>query len=421
MKNQIILFLSFIVFNLSGYCQNPSTISDLNAVFSRFHLVNLDSEAILNYANADQTFTIEFNGRQAVISVEHHDLRTHNYRLTARTPSGDIEIPRPVNTTFKGHVIGDVSSKVRLALNGKKVEGLIKVENIEYFIEPASNYSTKASSGEFVIYEQKDLINKKEIVCPLLNRISEGVSLLNTKLPRDQKKSGAFFRRIAYSSNDTFVSPGDRILNLSTDADIEYVKLFGFGKATYYGLINAISNINETLNVVEGLYEDSVQITFNIPYQGGWLVTDPFGSGCSTAECVLENFKDWWNTNRPSATFDERDAALLFTNKSVVNYNLAYHPAVCIYPSFSYGMLVGNFPFAGYGNYRYAAAAHELGHLFNAQHISGQILINNPDCYNSIQGPSDPNMPFYGSLRMCQFTINEINTHLQQNGCLAIE
>ena len=184
--------------------------------------------------------------------------------------------------------------------------------------------------------------------------------------------------------------------------------------------------------MVEGLYENSANITFNIPYQGGWLVNDPYNPNnvCDTptpplymppAECVLDKFKNYWNSNRPPATFDGRNAAVLFTGKSIVHYNLAYQPSVCSSPDYAYAMLVGNFPAQGYGNYRYGAAAHELAHLFNAQHIGGQNLDNNPDCYNSIQGPSDPNRPFYGSLRMCQFTINEINTHLQNNSCLLIE
>lgn len=176
--------------------------------------------------------------------------------------------------------------------------------------------------------------------------------------------------------------------------------------------------------MVEGLYESSVDVTFNIPFQSGWRTIDPY-NGCETADdksgCVIGKFKDYWNANRPPATFDGRNSALLFTNKSIVNVNLAYPTTVCLSPDFAYAMLVGNFSTAGYGNYRYAAAAHEISHLFSAQHITGRNLILNPDCYNSIQEPEDPNRPFYGQLRMCQFTINEVTTHIQQNDCLLTE
>ena len=146
--------------------------------------------------------------------------------------------------------------------------------------------------------------------------------MINAKLndkPFKDMFGGNFKKSFARS-----LPPGNRILNLSTDADYEYIKLFG--KTTQYARVQAIANINETLNVVEGLYENSANITFNISYQGGWLVYDPY-NGCETdpypSGCVIEKFKDYWEMYRPSSTFDGRNAALLFTGKQI-SYNLAY-------------------------------------------------------------------------------------------------
>ena len=420
-KNLFLILACVITLNVTSYAQNLGLNSDLNTKFRKYNLVRLDSHLQRANARGGRGMTLPIGGRQLALSIVENDLRSADYKLVFKTANGDVEVPRPENTTFKGQVIGDKSSIVRLALDGKKVEGVIITGNSEYYIEPARTYSQLADSDEFIIYEAQDVINKKEIFCPLSNplsnRIQAGFQMINAKFsnrPFDNGIAGTSLQGFTPS-----MAPGDRILNLTTDADLEYVKIFG-GKATWYARIQAISNINETLNVVEGLYESSADVTFNIPYQGGWLVADPY-QPCTTSECVLEKFKDYWNANRPPATFDGRNAALLFTGKSVVHYNLAYVGVICNYPDFSYAMLVGNFPAAGYGNYRYGAAAHEIAHLFSAQHVGGTILTNNPDCYNSIMGPSDPNYPNYGALRICQFTLNEMNNHMQQNNCLLIE
>jgi len=416
-KNIFLILACVIALNATSYAQNLGLTGDLNTKFKKYNLVRLDSQLQRANARGGRGLTLPVGGRQLALSIVENDLRSADYKLVFKTADGDVEVPRPENTTFKGQVIGDKSSIVRLALDGKKVEGVIITGNNEYYIEPAGTYSALAGSDEFIIYEARDVINKKELFCPLANRIQDGIQMINSKFSNEFFKSGG--GETSLQSLMPSMLPGDRILNLTTDADLEYVKIFG-GKATWYARIQAISNINETLNVVEGLYESSVDVTFNIPYQGGWLVQDPY-QPCTTSECVLEKFKDYWNANRPPATFDGRNAAILFTGKSVVHYNLAYVGVICNFPDFSYAMLVGNFPASGYGNYRYGAAAHEIAHLFSAQHVGGTILTNNPDCYNSIMGPSDPNYPNYGALRICQFTINEMNNHMQQNNCLLIE
>jgi hypothetical protein len=241
------------------------------------------------------------------------------------------------------------------------------------------------------------------------------------KQVRDRKPTD-FFTKVSYQPKNIFQPPpGDRILDLST-ADKDYIRIIGNGHVTQYNLVRAIQNINEILNVVEGLYEDSVDVTFNIPFQSGWLVQDPYGVGCSNSECIVGTFRDWWNLNRPPATFDGRDAALLFSGKSTATDNWAYIGTICSTPNFAYGIMVGNFPVEGYGNYRYGSTAHEIAHLFSATHLSAKILLDNLDCYNSIYGPSDPNRPHFGELRMCSYTIGQISSHLQINSaCFPIE
>lgn len=424
MKNLLSFLACIVVFNVAVYAQNVELVNDLNTKFRKFNLIKLDSRAELTNVKTGRGITLTIDGRRLTLSVIENDLRSADYKLTARTDTGDVKFPKPENTTYKGLVVGDNSSIVRLALDGRKIEGLILTRNSEYFIEPARTYSSAAAADDFVIYEHKDLINKKEIACPLVNKVEAGLQIVNAKF--SSKPFNSIFAEKLSRSFTLSLPPGDRILNLSTDADHEYVKIFGGGRANSYAFHQAIASINETLNVIEGLYESTVDITFTIQSQGGWLVQDPYADGCGISgnqtECVLENFKNYWNNNRPAGTYDQRNAAILFTGKTTVIYNRAYdYGTICRIPSQAYAIMTGNFPVQYYGNYRYTAAAHEIAHLLNATHIGGQDLTNNPDCYNSILGVDDPNRPFYGQIRMCNFTINEVNTHIQQNSCLSIE
>ena len=157
-----------ITFNQTSPAQNVELINDLKTKFRKFNLIKLDSRAELANVRAGRGITLTVDGRQLTLSVVENDLRSSDYRLAAKTLDGDVEIPRPENTTFKGWVVGDDSSSVRLALDGRKVEGLILTGTNEYYIEPAKIYSLLASTDDFVIYESKDLINRKEVTCPLV-------------------------------------------------------------------------------------------------------------------------------------------------------------------------------------------------------------------------------------------------------------
>ena len=193
-------------------------------------MVELDSRVELANVKAGRGMILPVGGRQLALSVVENDLRSADYKLVFKTLTGDIEIPRPENTTYKGRVIGDNFSNIRLALDGKKIEGIIITQSSEYYIEPANVYSQAAAANEFIIYEAKDLINGKEIFCPLVNKIEAGMRMVNAKFNDKSFKNifaGNFKENFARS-----LPPGNRILNLSTDADLEYVKIFG--KATQY-------------------------------------------------------------------------------------------------------------------------------------------------------------------------------------------
>jgi hypothetical protein len=157
MRNLLLILTCAITLNIASYAQNPGMINDLNTKFRRYNLVRLDSRAQLDNVRAGRGITLTIDGRQFALSVVENDLRSANYRLVFKTANGDVEVPRPENTTFKGQIIGESFSIVRLALDGRKVEGVIITATNEYYIEPAKIYSQLATDSDFVIYQPQDV------------------------------------------------------------------------------------------------------------------------------------------------------------------------------------------------------------------------------------------------------------------------
>ena len=130
-KSILLLLTCVFILNVTSYTQNQELVNDLNAKFRKYNLVVLDSRIQLANVKAGRAITLPINGRQLALSVVENDLRSANYRLVFKTITGDIKVPRPENTTYKGRVAGDNYSNVRLALDGKKIEGVITTQGNE--------------------------------------------------------------------------------------------------------------------------------------------------------------------------------------------------------------------------------------------------------------------------------------------------
>lgn len=155
MKNSIITLVVAFLFTANVFGQSDQVKTDLAKAFKKFDVVKLNASVELTKVKAHQNIKIHTDGRDFEITLVEHDLRSADYKQSGQTTKGEIEIPKAANTTYKGKVNGDSTSIVRLALNSKKVEGLILTGNNRYYIEPAGNYSSKAAAEDFLVYKQE--------------------------------------------------------------------------------------------------------------------------------------------------------------------------------------------------------------------------------------------------------------------------
>jgi hypothetical protein len=135
---------------------------------------------------------------------------------------------------------------------------------------------------------------------------------------------------------------------------------------------------------------------------------------------VLQNFRDWWEAYNP-ASQNGRDYTMLFTGKDA-GANATYQGHICYQPEFSYTIIVRDYFSLG-GNHRYNTIAHEIGHNLDGSHVDSipGAMTNSPDCYNSILGPPNPNMPGFGGIKICSFTLTEFQRQLSTYPCLGTE
>ena len=191
--------------------------------------------------------------------------------------------------------------------------------------------------------------------------------------------------------------------DVATEADNEFVAALG-------GSSNANNEILSILNQVDGIYQAELSIALRVTYQHTWAgSSDPFTA--SSASQLLSEFSTYWNAN---LTFNDTfDLAHLWTGRDLdgTTVGVAYRGVVCKYRTTSYGLSqrdTGSF-------FRVGTPTHEIGHNFGASHPD-TATPPATGCDNSIMSSAGGAS---SQLTFCQFSRDEINTHLSTySACL---
>ncbi|HMQ05324.1 MAG TPA: FG-GAP-like repeat-containing protein [Pyrinomonadaceae bacterium] len=382
MRNTCVLGLlvlcAFGLFGETVIAQDPRLKADLERSFESFEVVrptSIWSDGTL------ESIRVHADGRRHDIRIWPNDMFAQGYFAESTTSLGKISIPRPIVNTYQGVIEGIERSEVRLTVTGMMVEGFFEIGSDRFFIEPAARFSDHAAAGEYVVYREEDAVEGNNFYCAseMLHRLKMGQSFLDLE------------------QQDSSIS-ASRNLEIATDADLQYVNIFG-------GAAQANSNIVSILNMVEGTFASELDIEITITYQHAWSSADPFAG--ATSSDVLMNFMSHWNANFPRNSYP-RDTGHLFSGKSYVqSAGIAFMGSVCYFPDFAYGV-------SGYVSWapgKYLIPAHELGHNLGADHAEvaqgcGNTLMN---AFLSTGTP----------LSFCQFSRNQIGTFVSQYGsCL---
>jgi Metallo-peptidase family M12/FG-GAP-like repeat len=379
MKFSSLLFIAFAtcVFLTSTLAQKSLISEDLQKSFKSVELVRVNTENLHQKVSETGKVQIgEFN-----LSLTPRDLRARRYKAEETNEFGNKTLERDIVRTYKGKISGDETSEVRLTIDNNKVEGFIFSTAGKVFIESAKKHSKLASNSDFVIYKEGDLLKGEDIECPL----NVGEKL----------ESGKEFVKSQIETSSVIA----KVLEIATEADFQYVSDFG-------GSAQANNDILETLNMVEGVYENELGITIDVVFQHTWTTADPYPS--TNANDVLQSFKAYWNLNYPTAQFP-RDLAHIWTAKpNASSQGIAFFQVICFSPQSSYG-LTGKLDLVPT---KFVLTAHEIGHNLGANHAdSGQ------SCADTTMNAVLSNItPF----TFCGFSRQEVASFTAANGsCLS--
>jgi hypothetical protein len=373
---------------------------NLATVFRHHDLVKLDTASVAAQVHQTGQVSLSTGAKTFDLVLMPNDLRAKNYHAEVTGKDG---VRRPFDSgpvrTFKGYVRGMKDAQVRLAIDDKTFQGMILTPDARYFIEPAQRFSMAASSQDFVLYDERDVIGGANLSCE--TTLGEKV---NTAI-----------QQFAPRAKDDRVAVL-RVIEIATEADFPFVSSFE------HGLMDANQYIIEVINSIDAVYQLQLGLTFRITFQHGWEGQDPYGNPTSQAQFLINTtngFRGIWNTQFPLTNpLYKRDVAHMWTNR-FPGSGLAVLRTVCRTPTDAYGFSGKLSVPPALISQRNALSAHEIGHSLGADHFPDPTTVPTTPagCEDTIMiTPITPTT----ALRFCGFSLNQINTYLTVNsGCLS--
>lgn len=375
------------VFSVGTFGQNLQ--ADLKKHFNRFSVLKINNQEALLKAKSGIPFKIQTDENTFEFILATNDMRSADYKSEYTDKNGTKANPiENVVTTYKGKLTGQSRSIVRMFLDGQKIEGFISTQDRQdYFIEPATNYSSLAGSDEVVIFQAKDKVNN-----PVINLGLDGL-VAQVRNGVDNQAKVQFVKAGFTPFNITQTAM--KSIKVMTDADNGFVLTNG-------GVNGSSVKIRGALNVVDGIYERDLNLSITISYVHYWKTTDPYGN--LTGQALVDAFANYWNTNYPQSSWSRNVAHLFTDNYQSGAGGWGYIGPICNVPSKSYSAIylynTGN-------SSDYATlTAHEIGHNLGGTHTSGPDF-QVPGCENTLM----QYQIVLGVDTFCQYSINEITTY----------
>ena len=337
--------------NVESRVQDP----ELEKRIRRYDLLKINPEAAAKQVKNRGRLVLNTSRGNFDLEFSPHDLRAPDYR--AQEIGGDgvaRELPKTPINTFRATVKGNARAQARMSVGAGGLEGAIITETGKYFIQPARVLSKTAQTDQFIFYSEEDLVDTDD---------SCGVTLADEVAAMEELATANSGTDVTSESNSpvTPISPM-KIARIATDADGEYVAASG-------GATQANDQITAIMNVVDGIYQVEIGVTFQIVFQNTWAnqTSDPYTTADPAG--LLNEFRNYWNTNFTQHT---RSLAHLWTGRDLdsTTIGIASLAVVCRSTNGAYG-LSQRFPLAGTPDARTVIlTAHEIGHNFSALHTN---------------------------------------------------
>lgn len=354
-----------------------------------------------------QMVSITLNGNPRVLELYPHSLRSENFRVVIEDDNGllfDID-PPPVRT-YRGSVVGDITSVVAASVIDGMVQATITGRDGSWVVQPVGKDVANAPADLHAVYRVADAITP-----PGVCGVEETAAAANAEGGQDP---AAAFGTVAGTGGRT---------QIAFDCDNEYYVANG-------------SSTERTVNDVE-LIMNQVALVYlsefsqnNICYVNEGVIVrtsaaDPYTT--TNSSNLLCQFRNEWNNNDP---ISNRDIAHLMTGKDLDGNTIgvAWVGVVCNESGFSNTTNCTNTANLGYGLSqtlfstnlvaRTALTAHELGHNWNACHCNQSTCTGGStdgDCGIMWSGSGTQQ----SSLQFGSRSTSAMNTHRNSRTCLS--
>ena len=312
---------------------------------------------------------LSLGGRQHVIQLEPHEIRSRDFRLLVDDGTRLREAPVPPSVTYRGEIPGDPSSAVAATVIDGQIRAELRIRGRTWAVQPASDIVTGLSPTTYVVYRRSDLL-PLPFACATVGGAVESVP----EMPVMAKAT----------ANATVNS----VAELAIDADESYYRALGSS-------VNAVQNdVLGILNAMDVIYSRDLTIEHQVT---AIIVRTVPTYSTNNPSQLLDQFRVRWISNHQNI---RRDVAHLFTGRqrassvigiasvnSVCNNLRAYGLSFTLYTSNV--------------TRRVALTAHELGHNWGARHCNGSF-----DCsiMCSSLGGCTSNLSGFGSVASLQIT-----------------
>ena len=299
----------------------------------RFDVEFIEPADLQEAAETGAPYELHMGGEAHQLLVEPVDLRSHRFTATTRSRNGQSTVYKSPPRTFKGTVLGEPDSVVRLSITKSGVRGYVRTTDHWTFIRPMPP-SAALAEGEHMVFTDADLGDSIVGTCGAMGPLTENSLMAEPA-----------------SSTPATAAADNGIFELAVDADFEYFTRYG---------PDAVTEIESILNEVSGIFEAELALSIEIVHINVWQdPADPYDS--TDSDVMLDEFRTYWGANMTSIG---RDAAHLFTGKELddLTVGLAFLDAVC--QSFAYGLTQDLNP----PSLVPVVVAHELGHNLGSDH-----------------------------------------------------
>ncbi|HEV2707510.1 MAG TPA: M12 family metallo-peptidase [Pyrinomonadaceae bacterium] len=376
--------------SLTGASRQDAPTPDISKIFKSHEVVKLDTRRSAEQVRREGRLSLVTADETLELSLEPHDMRAEGYRaeevgadgVRRAVASGEVR-------TFRGEVRGREGAQARLTVDDAVIEGVILLDGEKRFIEPLNRYSKASSAQEFVLYKESDVIQNRPDSCgvtTMVDKVERAAQTVSSQAPDAAERLSAAAATL----------PLNREIELATEADYEFVSTAGGSSA-------ANAEILSLLNLVDGVYQNDLGISFSVVYQHTWATPeDPYTTADSSA--LLREFQGYWNSNQTAVS---RDLAHLWTGRDLNGdiIGTAFIASLCQTPLRAYGLSqrVSDI------SIKIDLTAHEIGHNLGASHPDQETPAVTA-CVNTIMQSR------VGSSRsFCQFSRDQIADYVNNN------